>query len=448
VAQSTAANKNVEGRSVVEVELRLPNNKIIPFGPLNIVHVSSNVIESIKRSATHQLVLDSPTTDYVDSVIRFAQSQGTPKIRYRLGIGVAGKTAYLPWQEHLIVSFGAALQGMGTAAGHFVRFSLAGPLFTMSRATKVVARRGKISDIVKAIAQENGFTDFVIEPTVGEGSWIQSFVDDVDFIRKRMIPRAINDKGRGNFNFYSQDNVLHFHSPDYQAAIKDLVYYQSSNISLTQLDDSQSYLEAGASGVRLVVYDPYTAQIKEVESDPTKALRLGNVMHQLPNIAGSELNYSFHLSTNSPQEADNLAQSIYENARSQILGLKIDILRTIFLRIGDLLRITISPASSKNTVWSGIYMVTDAVYHVESGAMVSSFVVKRGEFQTSTTAPTTVDILGHNVVIDDQQAPGQPLNLKSAQSSTLTHGAGQSGATSIFIQTQDPNTLPNPTPSF
>ncbi len=442
------ANKNLEGRCVVELELRLPNSKIIPFGPLSIAQVSSTITESIKRSTTHELILDAPTTDYVDSVIRFAQSLGTPKIRYRIGVGAVGKTAYLPWQEHIIVSMGAALQGMGTSAGHLVRLNLVDALFTSSRRSKVVARRGKISDIVKTIAQENNLTDFVVEPTVGEGAWIQSFVDDVDFIRKRMVPRAINDKGRGNYRFYVQDNVLHFHSPDYQAALKDLVYYQTNNVSLTQLDDSQSYLEAGASGVRLIVYDPYTAQIKEVVSDPTKALRLGNVMHQLINVTGADLNYPFHLSTNSPQEADNLAQSIYENARSQILGLKIDIMRSIFLRVGDLLRITITPTSGKNTVWSGIYSVTDAVYRVESGTMTSSFVVKRGEFQTSSLAPTAINVLGDSVVINDQEAPGQPINLKLAQSSPLTHGAGQSGSTSVFIQTQDPNTLPNPTPSF
>lgn len=442
----TAANTNLEGRSVVELELRLPNNKIIPFSSVNILHVQSDITESIKSSTVHQAVVRSPTTDYIDQVIRFAQSQGTPRIRYRIGTGKPGQTAYLPWQESLLADFGAAIEGLGKTAGHYIRMDLSDSLFTFSRQTKCAARRGKISDIVQTIAQENGISDVVIEPTVGDGLWIQSFVDDVDFIRKRMVPRAINDKGRGNYNFYVQDNVLHFHSPDYQAALKELVYYQTNNISLTQLDSSQSYLEAGASGVRVIVYDPYTGQAKEVASDPNKALRFGNVMHQLLNVTGAELNYGFTLSTNSPQEADNLAQSIYENARSQILGLKLDIVRSIFLRVGDLIRITISPNSGKNTVWSGVYLVTDANYHIESGTMLSSFVVKRGEFQTNNLAPTTIDVLGDNLVINDQQAPGQPVNLKTAQSSTLTHGAGQAGFTSIFVQTQDPNTQPNPSP--
>ncbi len=446
--QAPAANTNVEGRSVVELELRLPNSKIIPFGPLRIAHVSSTITESIKHSAIHELIVSSPTTDYVDSVIRFAQSQGNPVIRFRIGVGLAGKTLYLPWQEHTIASFGAAIQGLGNTAGHFVRLTLADNLFTFSRSTKVRARKGKISDIVQLIAVANGASDFVIEPTVGEGSWIQSFVDDVDFIRTRLVPRAINDKGRGNYNFYLLDNVLHFHTPDYQATLRDLTYYQSNNVRLTQLDDSQSLLEAGASGVRLVVYDPYTAQIKEVASDPDKALRLGNVMHQLSSVMNAELNYSFHLSTNAPQEADNMAQSIYENARGQMLGLKLDVVRSIFLRVGDLLRITISPTSNKTTPWSGIYLVTDATYHVESGTMSSFFVVKRGEFQTNNLAPTSINVLGENVVVTDQEAPGQPLNLKSVISSPLTHGAGQTGSTSVFVQTQNPDTLPNPNPKF
>lgn len=444
----TAANANVEGRAVVEVELRLPNNKFVPFSSMNVVHVSSLIRETVKGTSTHELIVRAPTTDYVDGIIRYAQSQGSPFVRYRIGIGLPGKMAYLPWQDNIIPDFSAALEGMGTTAGHFVRVNLKDNLFTISRSTKVAARRGLVSDIVKQIANENKIANTVIEPTVGEGLWIQSFVDDVDFIRSRMVRRAINDKGRGCYNFYVQDNALHFHSPDYQAQLKELVYYQTNNIGLTQLDETQNMLEYGASSVRAVVYDPYSATMGEVMSDPAKALRLGNVITPVVNVAGADMNYPFHLSTNTVQEASNLAQSLYENARMQTLGLKLDISRSVFLRVGDLLRITISPSLNKSSVWSGVYYVTDASYKIESGAMISIFVVKRGEFQTSNMAPTQVTILGDNLVINNQEAPGQPLNVKGAESSVLTHGSGQAGYTSIFVETQNPNTAPNPKPSF
>jgi hypothetical protein len=141
-----------------------------------------------------------------------------------------------------------------------------------------------------------------------------------------------------------------------------------------------------------------------------------------------------------------MAQSMYENARMQMLGLKLNIARSIFLRVGDVVQVTISPTSNKNSVWAGVYFVTDAVYKVESGALVSVFVVKRGEFQTNGLAPVQINILGDNLIIDQQQAPGQPVNLKLAENSVLTHGAGKSGYTSVFVDTQDTNTAPNPNP--
>lgn len=432
----------------MELELRLPNSKIIPFSKVNIVHDRTILTETLKAPSTHEVWVQAPTTDYVDNLIRFAQSQGTPKIRYRIGVGLPGQMAYLPWQDAIITDLSAAIDGIGKSTGHFVRLTLSDYLFTMTRRTKVVTRKGKISAIVAQIAKENGITNTVIEETTGEGMWVQSFVDDFDFLLNRMVPRAINSKGRGNYGLYVQDNTLHFHSPDYQANLKELVYYQVNNIGLTQLDESQHMLEYGASGVRVVVYDPYTSQIREVASDATKALKLGNVMHQLVNVKGADLNVPFHLSTNAPQEAENMAQAMYENARSQILGIKVDVARSIFLRVGDIVRIIISPSSDKATVWSGTYLVTNACYTIESGAMMSSFVVKRGEFQTNSTTPQSIAVLGSTVIISDQEAPGQALNLKTTQSSGLTHGAGQSAFTSVFTQTQNANTLPSPLKNY
>jgi hypothetical protein len=444
----TAANTNVEGRVSVEVELRLPNNKFIPFSEIKVVHVVSSITETVRGVSTHELIVRAPTTDYVDTIIRALQSQGTPMIRYRIGLGLPGQMFYLPWQDQIVTDFSAVLEGVGSGAGHFVRMALKDILFTMSRSTKVASRRGLISSIVQQIATENAITSTVIEPTVGEGLWIQSFVDDEDFVRHRMIQRAINAKGRGCYSFYVQDNVLHFHSPDYQAQLKELVFYQTNNLGLMQLDESQHMLEFGASNVRMVIFDPYTATVGEISSDPNKALRLGNVITPLTSVAGADLNYPFHLSTNTVQEAQNIAQTVYENARIQTLGLKINVARSIFLRVGDLVQVTISPSGSKNSVWSGVYFVASASYRIESGVMVSVFVIQRGEFETNNQTPTSVTILGENLIVNEQQAPGQSLNLKAAESSVLTHGAGKAGYTSIFVDTQSPNTAPNPTPSF
>lgn len=443
-----AANASVEGDVSVEVELKLPNNKFIPIADINITYVSSSITENVKGISSHELTLRAPTTDYVDTVIRALQSLGTPTVRYRIGTGLPGQMVFLPWQDQIVTNLTAVLEGVGETAGHFVRMEMKDTLFTMSRATKTTSHRGKVSDIVQAIATANGFSNTVIEPTVGDGLWIQSFVDDENFVRQRMVHRAVNAKGRGCYNFYVQDNALHFHSPDYQAQLKQLVYYEANNIGLSQLDESQHMLEFGASGVRLIAFDPYSGQMGEVLSDPTKALRLGNVITPLTNVQGADLNYPFHISTNSIQEAQNIAQTVYENARMQTLGLKLSIARSIFLRVGDLVQIAISPSGGKNSVWSGVYYVSRSSYRIEGGVMVSAYVIQRGEYQTSNQTPTSVTLLGNNLVVSDQQAPGQPLNVKVAESSVLAHGAGRASYTSIYVDTQNASTAPNPNPAF
>jgi hypothetical protein len=440
---SSQANTTVEGKVFVEVEIRLPNNKVIPFDSVNAIHVKSVITESLSGPAVHELTVKAPSTDYMDGVIRFSQSQGTPKIRYRIGVGSAGNSAYLPWQNHLIKTPVAILEGMGNGAGHMCRIDTHDNLFTISRATKVAAHRGKISSIVQKIAESNGLTESVIEETKDEGMWIQSFSDDLEFIRSRLLHRAVNSKGRGNYNFYIQDNVVHFHTPDYQAALKDVVYYGANMTGLTQIDDSQSMLEFGASGVKLMVHDPYTGQMKEVSSDPSKALKLGNVMNLLNKVVGADMNVPFHLSTNSPSEAENIAQSLYEKARSQTLSLKLNVTKSIFIRVGDIVRIGISPSPNKTTVWSGTYLVTGSKSIIDGGALVSSFILKRGEFQAANTAATTVHVFDENVIVNEQEAPGQALNIKATESSGLSHGAGQSASTSVFSTTRDRNSAPS-----
>lgn len=444
----TSANINLEGNAVVEVELLMPNNKIIAFNEINTTHVRSKISESIKGINEHELVVRSPTTDFIDSLVRFDQSQGTPLLRFRLGVGTPGKMTYLPWHTHIIVDFNAAIEGVGKTAGHFCRITTRSKLFTMSRQTKVKARSGYISDIVQEIATENGFTDMVIEPTLSQGTWIQNFIDDYDFVRSRMVPRAVNAKGRGSYSFYTQDGVLHFHSPDYQAALKTYDYFSPNDISLCQMDDSQRQIEAGASGVRVVNYNPLTGQTAEIASDVAKALRFGNTVNLLSNLTGTELNISHHQSASSPNDPQNMAQSTYENAHSQALGVRLELNRNILIRVGDILNLTISPSGGKASPWSGTYLVTNSYWGVDSGALVSAFVIKRGEFQTSNLANSTASVFGENVIESEQQAPGQPLNLKSTQSSPLTHGAGQSSDTSVFATTQSPNAAPNPTPNY
>ena len=433
---------------MVDAELLLPNTRTMPFAQIGTVHVSSTIAETIARHNTHELIFQTQSTNFVNSLIRYAQSQGTPQLRFRLGLILEGQATYLPWQQHIITDFNAAVTGSGALAAHLCRLGTTDSTFLMERATRVVSRSGLISDIVAEIGRTNGYSNLAIEPTVGQGLWIQSFIDDYDFVRNRLMPRAINAQGEGNYHFYDQDGTLHFHSPSYLATVKPLDYYGVAAESLTQVDTSQQLIEIGASGVRAVIYDPLTGQTAELASDPTKVLRLGNTTTQLTSLSGTELSLPYHLSYNTQQEAQNLAQSGYENAHAQTLELRLNLPRSIYLRAGDMLNINITPSADNTSVWSGTYLVISGTYAVRGGALTSAFTLRRGEYQTSSLQPTSAQLLSDNAVDNSDNAPGQPLNLKSTQSSPLTHGAGQISSTSVFAATQDANTAPNPAPAY
>ncbi|MBO8546959.1 hypothetical protein INP43_13545, partial [Staphylococcus aureus] len=72
----------------------------------------------------------------------------------------------------------------------------------------------------------------VVEPTDGKFLLVQNFSDDSAFIVQRLLHRAINLQGRGGYFCFIQDNVLHFHTLDYQAAVKQLDFYGAYGSSL------------------------------------------------------------------------------------------------------------------------------------------------------------------------------------------------------------------------
>ena len=75
------------------------------------------------------------------------------------------------------------------------------------------------------------------------------------------------------------------------------------------------------------------------------------------------------------------------------------------------------------------------------------FFVQRGEYQTANERPQAINVMGEELVLDEQAALGQPVNIKSAQSSPLTTGAGDKVYNSLFVDTRNPNTLPSPSPT-
>ena len=400
---------------------------------------SSLLTENVRGTAVYQHRFTTRSTTIVDNLLRTVMSTGSPRMRFRLGAGAPPSTVWLPWQDHAIRFYSGILESSGPTAGHHLELETVDDLYTMSKVNKVTVRRGAISDMVATIAQENKL-DAIIEKTQNSFSFVQSFIDDSAMLFERLRGRAVNAKGRGNYVCYIRDGILHFHSPDYQAEVKELAYFKTPHVSLAQADNSQRLWDAGVSGTHLVVYDPYTAEVRTTASDPTKALRLANGIYNLPSVGGAERNIFYHLSMNRPEEALALAQNAYEMARSQTFEIVATFARLTSLRAGDFIHLLITPSDQASSPWSGYYLLAKTVTTIDRGAAHVVCALQRGEIQQMQSSLTVQ--APNQQLVPVTEAPGQDLNLRASQDSVLTRASGKKTSSSVFSTVLGADELP------
>lgn len=428
----------IPGQAVVEYELIVPGKKSVVLGPSVVVHMESTLEDTIYGVTVYRHRLRTLTTDFVDLQVKEAMASSLPRMRFRLGVGVPDSMFWLPWQEHVIYSYTAVLDSLNEQAGHTVEFQTMDFMFLLSRGVQTSARKGTISKIVTDIFAEFGFKTVVIEPTTGIGAYVQSFQDSATFIRKRMVGRARNDKGRGNYLFYWKDGAVHFHSPDYQSQVHNVLYYQANAAGLAQIDNSQRLVKDGDAGTQMIVYDPYTAKTLVVGSDATKALKYADSIYSLDKIPGRDVPLFHHAGPGIPEEGAIIGQNIYENARGNTFNLILEVDKTIQIRHGDFVNLVVTPSDEKASPWSGYYLVTSAKHAIIKNAVRSVYTLARGEIKKSLTNLT--DVREKDILISEQIAPGQALNISEIKSSQRTKGAASLAADGrLYTTVQSPS---------
>jgi hypothetical protein len=397
-----------------------------PTQPLNVTKLTGTTASVIQSLWAHGIngpcrtssILISTTPDYHDQLMTAIMATGTPRINVRMTVESSKAPAI--WQSHLVTNIVAEPY----LDGHRILIETADRLWEITRATKVRARRGRASDIVATIASENSLADLVIEQTDVEGSYIQSNQDDIEFFSRRLLPRAVNAKGRGNYRFYVRNNVFHFHSPDYQAGVKSINYFDRSIASkLTLVDNSQVQIPLGAAGVIGLIHDPYTAVAQAIASDPTKTLNYDKVTPKLTAVQGAMRPLTIHLGTNRLPEATAIVQNTYERAYMSLFELELQLERMPFLELNDMLTIVIQPSNNVSSPWSGTYNVTSVKHNVSRNSLTSQFTLQRGELAALGQNSRGLRTLG-DVPLDVKTnfAVGQQVDLSSIRSSELTRG--------------------------
>lgn len=432
------ATSTAEGQAYLEFDLKVPNQAWAP-GTYTLAPESSQVLETVFGSNETTLAFRVTTPQFLDRALKALGANGNPIVRWRIGLGTGPQINWIPWQTHYVTRYAVRFEGGGTSASHYVKLFTRDLLHLANRSSRTQAHRGTISSIIKQLAATNGLSNTVVEETLGEAIWIQSYEGDFEFARKRLVARARSQRGRGNYYLYVRDDALHFHTVEHQTEIIDLDYYLSPATGLDAVDMSQDQLAAGAAGVRVIYHDPYSGESKQINSDPNKAIRMANSIPRLDKIAGAARNILEHRAQIRDEESGSaaLAQNAYEAARAECFQIKIQTSRTFFLRPGQLLRLSIDPSPNNTSVWSGVYLIVAAAHDIDSGKLNSVYTIQRGEQRVARSKTDNLAAYGTDTLQDEQNAPGYDINMREAQSSSLTKGAGKAGTEGAYRTVQN-----------
>lgn len=433
-----------EGVAILDIELRISDTQTKPLLDKTAILQRADITETCGGISHATFVIQSATRDYVDKLLKEAQSDVTPRVRWRLGIGFPdGISEWLPWQDHIIKSSGNGLEGLGIASGYLTVLNTADLLWEINRVNRVAARKGKISEIVSAIIGSYKLPS-VVEPTKSNGLYYQSYISDHEFIRNRMVPRALNDRDRGNYQFYMRDGTVHFHTIDYQSELKEFVYYASPGTKLSHHDHAQELIDVGAAGVRVIYYDPYTGLYGAINSNPEKTLRLSNTAPDTSKLEGVQRNIPVTMGTNRMIDPTTIAANEFESAKAGIYTLNLQVPKTLFFRPNDLCRVVIQPDSQEVPPSSGTYQVYRVHYIVDKNSLVTEAVLRRGEYLTKGNTQSDLATANEAVIQPRRGAEGQDPNVRSVASSVITKGSGKQVSRTTIIDTLSPNSAPGP----
>jgi len=389
----------------VLVQLGYPGDSEASSQAINIlgkvVHDSSVITSSFNHWTTFSNFFTTEDPRYVDGVLNALSMAAVPTIFVRVGQpNSAGATQWGVWQQHILQEYRAIYK----TSGHVIRVDTSDRLFELARASKTIARTGLVSDIVVAIAKENGL-DTLVEQTKGSWSYIQTQQSDYDFIVNRLIVRAQNEAGQANYRFFVRDNVLHFHTVGYQASIRQIDYLKSPGTELVEVDQAPKLVGQGGSGVRLITHDMYAGMSNVVAESPEKALRYANRIPKTANVDGGSKFIRYHLGPNGDAEAEAIAQHYYESQRAGAYQVEISLERAVNLRLNDVIWLTVSSGVA-NSPWTGYYNLMGVTHSIRQGTISSLLIMQRGECSGTAT------------VGDD--APGQTLSASSFTGSKAT----------------------------
>jgi hypothetical protein len=382
----------------------------------SLTHATSTIRESVHEDSVYQHTFISSDPNFVDSVVTPLMLTKVPTIRCRYGCGDTGTD----WHTHYLIRPKSVMVGAASNAQNTVLFEATDLLGHHNKFTQIKSRTGSISKIVTDIFTDQRVKNHVIEKTADQnGVYVQSNISDVEFIRKRLIVRAANARGRGNYRLFCRDDVVHFHSPDYQASVVQVSYDSLPPIGMTAFDHVNALVRDGAAGTALVTYDPLTGKSTFGLTRPDQALKLGSRLSEQAKDTNYFGSVEYHVGANRIDEARVIAQNVYEAARNASYSILLPLENMPLLRAGDILKLVINTKST--ATWSGVYLIESASHEITKNTVKSIYQLNRGEYFSASV----------------NDAPGDPINLAALSSRTK-----EKGQRPRSVEVADPQRLP------
>jgi hypothetical protein len=411
----------VDGTFQVQISLHIQFDgyETVP----DLVHERSEITMAVNQPARHIHQFSTVNLDVVDVLTKNSVLQSTPNVRIRIGVSQGHGVFWFPWQDHLL--FNTDIVPLGK--GYSITFITADFLEASKRQYKTRFHSGTIQSIVQKIATDNDL-NYIIEPTEGSWSYIQSNQTDGDFLAK-LVPRAVNKFGRGGFRYFVQDNVLHFHTLEYMATIRNANVFSLSGTKVVLSSRVQDAVDEGGPGVRVLGIDPYEGQAYAFESNQDKVVNHGN---QAPDLTPlSRLVLGIHPSANRLEELKAVAQSNFDWARSNLMNCTLTIEKGYPVQINDIIRTTLNSAASQQSPWGGLYTVIGISHVITKGTSMSTIKLQRGEFLVSNVSKSTAD---GSLQTSDYAAQGQPIDLNDISTSLSTKGPPDSFTDGRYVR--------------
>lgn len=409
----------VDGTFQVEISLYVQfyGYKTVP----DLVHERSEITMAINKPFRHLHQFSTINLDVVDVLTKNSLLQSTPKVRIRIGVTQGRGVFWFPWQDHIL--FNTDIVPLGK--GYSITFVTVDFLGKTSRKTRF--HSGTIQAIVQKIATDNGLNSMV-EPTEGLWSYIQSNQDDYNFLTK-LGQRAINKFGRGGFRYFIQDNILHFHTLDYAATIRNANVFSLSGTKVVLSSRVQDSIYEGSAGVKVLGIDPYDGQTYSFESNQEKVANHGN---QAPDLTQtSRFVFGMHPSSNRLDELKAVAQSNFDLARSNMMNCTMTVENGYPIQMNDIIRTTLNSASSHQSPWGGLYTVIGILHTITKGASFSTVKLQRGEFFGPNVSKSMAD---GSIDTSDYAAKGRPIDLNDISTSLETKGPSDSFTNGHYVR--------------